>query len=386
MSEDSPERIDVDLAAEITRVQKINRVLMDRAERSTNAQDSSFSLFQTTVLLEQHVRRRTAELEEALHKIEKTGRALRAAEARFRGIVNQSLVGITLIEDGKISYANLKMEDIFGLGAGEAIGLDPIELAIESDRLMVAKSIRDRSTGERDQTSYSFRGSRKDGEVLDIEVYGNAIQVDGKRFLVSLFLDITQRTRVERENQALQATLREQSTHDALTGLYNRRFLEESLGRELILAERKGYQVSVIVVDLDFFKSVNDQFGHLAGDEVLKSFGELMRRTSRGSDVCCRWGGEEFLLVLPDMSLEVAETRAEQLRTAIAQTDILFDGTHIHVTASFGVAAFPRDGTTGDHLVNAADQELYAAKNSGRNCVFATSQQNTGTRGKRELN
>ena len=373
----SPTPRELDLAAEVARLEKINTVLMDRAERSTSVQGSSFSLFQTTVMLEQHIRRRTAELEEALHKNEQTNRALRAAEARFHGIVNQSLVGIALITDGRISYANPKMEDIFGLGAGEAVGLDPMDLAAESDRALVAKNVRARMAGEADESAYTFRGFRKDGVPLDVEVYGNALQVDDQRIMVSIFLDITERTRIARENEALQVTLREQSTHDALTGLYNRRYLEEALGRELVVAKRSGHPVSVVMADLDFFKAVNDSFGHLAGDEVLKTFGELMRRSSRASDFCFRWGGEEFLLLLPHMSANDAANRAEQLRGAFATSGVVCDGVKIAITASFGVASFPPDGTTIDHLVNAADGRLYVAKTSGRNRVISTSEQLT---------
>jgi diguanylate cyclase (GGDEF)-like protein/PAS domain S-box-containing protein len=370
----SPTPRELDLAAEVARLEKINTVLMDRAERSTSVQASSFSLFQTTVMLEQHIRRRTAELEEALHKNEQTNRALRAAEAMFHGIVSQSLVGIALITDGQITYANPKMEEIFGLGAGEAVGLDPMELAAESDRPLVAKNVRARMSGDVDETAYTFRGFRRDGAPLYVEVYGSALQVDDQRIMVSVFLDITERIRVEREIQALQATLREQSTHDALTGLYNRRYFEEALGRELVVAKRSGHPVTVVMADLDFFKAVNDTFGHLAGDEVLKTFGEWMRRSSRASDFCFRWGGEEFLLVLPHMSLDDAANRAEQLRAAFATSGVVCDGVKIAITASFGIASFPHDGTTIDQLVNAADARLYVAKASGRNRVISTSE------------
>jgi diguanylate cyclase (GGDEF)-like protein len=162
---------------------------------------------------------------------------------------------------------------------------------------------------------------------------------------------------------------RRQSTRDALTGLYNRRYLEETLGRELILAERHGQPVSVIMADLDHFKAVNDRYGHLGGDEVLRVFGDLMKRQVRGSDIYCRYGGEEFLLVLPHMSTENAIERAEQLRSAMAAAPVPYGDSAIAVTASFGVATFPRDGRTGDELIAAADSALYLAKETGRNRV-----------------
>lgn len=362
-----------DQPAEIVRLNKIIRALMDRAERSTSVQGSDFSLFQTAVMLEEQVRSRTAELEIALHENQKINRALRESEAKFRILVNQSLIGIIIVEDGKLSYANAKFTDIFGYSDEESQALGLLDLVIESDRPLVAENIRKRLSGEADQVAYAFRGLRKDGKVVDIESYGSVMHTGGKLLLVSLIMDITERTRAEREVQALQERLREQSTHDALTGLYNRRYLEETLGRELISAERHGHPVSVIMGDLDHFKAVNDRYGHLAGDEVLRVFGGLMKQHARGSDIYCRYGGEEFLLVLPQMAEDNAIERAEQLRSAMAAAPVLYGATPITVTASFGVATFPRDGRIGDDLIAAADSALYAAKAAGRNRVNVSS-------------
>ena len=286
------------LTGEIVRLNKIIRALMDRAERSTSVQGSDFGLFQTAIMLEEQVRRRTAELEAALRENEKINRALRESEAKFRGLVSQSLVGIAIIEDGKFSYSNARFDEIFGYSTDEIRGLGPLDVTAVEDRPLVAESIRKRLSGEVERVDYVFRGLRKDGAVIDVEIHGSAMEIGGKRTLISLVMDVTERTRAEREGQALQEKLREQSTRDALTGLYNRRYLEETLGRELILAQRNGHPVSVIMGDLDHFKAVNDHYGHLGGDEALRAFGALLKRHARGSDIHCRYSGEVLLFFL----------------------------------------------------------------------------------------
>jgi diguanylate cyclase (GGDEF)-like protein/PAS domain S-box-containing protein len=361
-------------SAESVRLNKIIQALMDRAERNTSAQGSDFSIFQATIMLEERVRRRTSELEAALRENERINRALRESEAKFRGLVSQSLVGIVLIEDGKFSYSNAKFDEIFGYSSDEIRGMGPLQVAVESDRALVAENIDKRLSGEVDQLEYTFRGLRKNNAVIDIECHSSVMHVGERLLLISLLMDISERTRAERAVQILQEELREQSTHDALTGLYNRRFLEESFRRELLLAERTGHPVSVIMGDLDHFKVVNDRDGHLAGDEVLRVFGSQMKHNARASDIICRYGGEEFLLVLPGLTEEGAIERAEQLRRAMAATRVSCGASQITVTASFGVASFPRHGRTTDELIAAADSALYSAKSGGRNRVSLCSE------------
>lgn len=362
-----------DRSGEVARLNKIIQALMDRAERSTNAQGSDFSLFQTTVMLEEQVRRRTEELRAALHENEKINRVLRDSEAKFRGVVNQPLVGIAIVEDGKFSFSNAKFNDMFGYSSDETRTLGPLDIVIESDRPLVAECLRRRLSSEGDRVKYVFRGLRKNGDVIDVELQSSAMEIGEKLLLVGLTMDITERIRAAREVQVLQKELRELSVHDPLTGLYNRRYLEETLGRELIVAERAGQPVSLIMADLDHFKAVNDTHGHLAGDEVLRVFGALLKRNARGSDIYCRYGGEEFLLVLPGMAQGGAVERAERLRAEMAATPVGYDKFLIPVGASFGVATFPRDGRDRDELIAAADGALYAAKAAGRNVVKVSS-------------
>jgi len=355
--------------SEIVRLKKVVQALMDRAERSTSTQGSDFSLFQTAIMLEDQVRVRTAELESALRENEKINRELSESEAKFRSVVNQSLVGIGILQDGKLSYSNSKFNEIFGYSADEIRFHNPLDNVVEDDRASFAENMRKGFSGASKDAEFVFRGMRKDGTVIDIELHGSATEIGGKPALIGLIMDVTARTRAEREVLALQERLREQAIHDTLTGLYNRRYLDETIGRELIAAERHAYPVSVVMGDLDHFKAVNDRYGHLAGDEVLRVFGGVMKRHARGSDIYCRYGGEEFLLVMPRMAQSGAIERAEHLRSTMASAPVSYGTAQIAVTASFGVASFPADGRSGDDLIAAADAALYAAKAAGRNCV-----------------
>jgi diguanylate cyclase (GGDEF)-like protein/PAS domain S-box-containing protein len=361
-----------DSQAEIARLNRIIVSLMDRAERNSSGQGSDFSIFQTEIILKEQVHRRTAELDEAARENEKITRALRESEMKFRSLVSQSMVGIALIDDGKFSYSNHKFDEIFGYTADEVRNLGPLDMTAESDLQLVAENTRQRTSGERDEVQYTFHALRKDGVLLDVECHSSALRVGGRLSLLSLILDITDRVRVENEVRSLQEKLRDQSTHDALTGLYNRRFLEESFGRELLLAEHAAMPVSVIMADLDHFKSLNDQFGHLAGDEALRVVGVVLKRFARPNDVICRYGGEEFFMVFPGLGREKALERGEELRIALAATPVTYDSAEIKVTASFGIATFPHDGLTADQLIRAADAALYESKSCGRDRVTAS--------------
>jgi diguanylate cyclase (GGDEF)-like protein/PAS domain S-box-containing protein len=358
-----------DLEAEIDRLQRVVRALMDRAERSTYAQMSEFGKFQNTVMLEQQVRERTTALEAALHQTEKITRALRESEAKFRGIVSQSIVGIAIIDHGRYVYTNAKLDDMFGYRSDEMRRLGPLDVSLESDRPLVREQLRRRMSGEVDKVEYTFRGRRKDGAIIELHAHGNVMEIAGRIVLISILMDITERARTEREVLALQEKLREQSTHDALTGLYNRRHLEETLEREVARARRSSSSLSVVMADLDHCKFVNDRLGHLAGDEVLRAFGALLAERFPVEDVCCRYGGEEFLVVMPGCAERAAVDHAEEFRRATEELVIAYAGETIRMTASFGVATFPQHGAGAADLVRAADAALYWAKGAGRNRV-----------------
>lgn len=171
-------------------------------------------------------------------------------------------------------------------------------------------------------------------------------------------------------NVRLREALREQSIIDPLTDLYNRRFLEETLKREVARSARTKAPLSVVMFDVDHFKHLNDNYGHEAGDAVLKAVAGAAKSAVRKADIVCRYGGEEMIVVMPGCAQGMALERAELIRQAIESIRVEHDGREIaQVTASFGVASHPVFGADGDALVRAADAALYVAKRRGRNNV-----------------
>ena len=173
-------------------------------------------------------------------------------------------------------------------------------------------------------------------------------------------------------NLRLRDSLREMSIRDPLTGLFNRRFMEETLDRDLGVALRSNTEVGIVVIDVDHFKAFNDTHGHEAGDAILEAVGEVLTTFSRASDVACRFGGEEFMMILPGCSIEDTRSRAEELRRRIAALRVPFrDIELVGPTISCGIAGYPQHGLTADMLFRRADDALYAAKRGGRDQVAA---------------
>ncbi|MEI8131872.1 MAG: diguanylate cyclase, partial [Leptolinea sp.] len=200
-----------------------------------------------------------------------------------------------------------------------------------------------------------------------------------------LFRDITKRKNAEielhqankelgirlEEIQILQNKLREESIRDPLTGLYNRRYLEDALEREFARAVRDKYSVGIIMLDIDLFKKINDSYGHIVGDVVLQKLAKILDKSFRLEDIVCRYGGEEFLIVMPETSEPKAIERIEGFRIALEQTVMEINEYQIQITISAGVAMFPAGGSSIKEIIHCADQAMYKAKAAGRNQVIA---------------
>ena len=172
------------------------------------------------------------------------------------------------------------------------------------------------------------------------------------------------------EIEALQEQLHEMAVRDRLTKLFNRHYFEEALLAEFTKARRSGSPLSIILFDIDHFKRINDTYGHQAGDQALRIFAELIQEKIRTSDIACRYGGEEFILAMPGMTLEEAHQRAEKIRQAFKSTVIDYKGQQIQATISGGVGALPDYEGSQDGLISLVDKALYAAKKAGRDRIF----------------
>lgn len=162
---------------------------------------------------------------------------------------------------------------------------------------------------------------------------------------------------------------KENANLDYLTGLGNRRFFELALDRELDIAQQGDSPLGLIMIDIDNFKLINDNYGHQIGDEVLKNVSNLIKNHTRGVDISCRYGGEEFAVILPGTDCLVIRDVAERIRSAVGNSQFFIDKKVLGVTISAGVSCFPKDAVTEENLIKTADERLYSAKKTGKNKV-----------------
>ncbi len=215
------------------------------------------------------------------------------------------------------------------------------------------------------QVELTGGGSDRRWFEADVSTLAGPDRIDGYFLLIR---EITER-------KILESHLESMALHDALTGLYNRHYLDAEMARDVMRCLRQNAPMAVVMFDLDCFKEVNDRYGHQTGDAVLRTFGQFLLKNIRGSDFACRFGGEEFVLVLPGTSSEVALERIRRWCAEFAALDIPWNGGVLHETFSAGVASFPQHGDDPDLLLQAADRALYLAKAQGRNQVVLASEE-----------
>lgn len=214
-------------------------------------------------------------------------------------------------------------------------------------------------------------GLRKDGTEFPIEMSLSVWRNDGQCFFTGIIRDITERKQMERNLREANKKLEELSIRDDLTYLYNRRYACRVLEKEFVRAARYHNHLSCLMIDIDYFKRINDLYGHRFGDKVLVYFSSFLLEMKRYTDIVSRYGGEEFLLILPDVNMDGAVNFAERLRNTISKLRIgdKEGAIHVVITISVGISSYTKDIHCSEELICQADMALYDAKRQGRNRV-----------------
>ncbi len=304
-------------------------------------------------------------------------RDLAESEKKIRTVTDVAQDGIIMIDSkGCVVLWNPATETIFGYSEEEVLGRDVHDLLVvdEKTREGIEQSMKQLArTGQGGALNHlnEVTTKRKTGETFHAELSIAAFKSGGEWRAVATVRDITQRKKAEEE-------LRRLATTDSLTGLFNRRRFIEVAEREFSRAKRYGDALSMIMLDADKFKAVNDTYGHDVGDFVLKSLASVGRSMLRDIDAFGRVGGEEFMVLLPSTPREGAVLAAEKLRAAIAGTVASTGKGDIHFTVSLGVTSLRKDTENVDMMFKEADEALYLAKNNGRNRVEIFNKQDEG--------
>jgi len=324
-------------------------------------------------------------------------RALSHSEERYRQLAEHSKDVIWTLDLAtmRFTYVSPSVEAVRGFTPDEVINQTLAEAMTPASHAVVVATLEEHlsrlAAGDMSAQSAmtEIEQPHKNGGIVCSEVVASfLLDQEGKAFaLLGIARDISERRRSEAELRSandklrkqleeieqLQVALQEQAIRDSLTGCFNRRYLDETLERELSRSRREGYPLSLLILDLDNFKQINDTYGHMAGDQCLIVLAETLRADIRHEDVLCRYGGEEFVVLMPRMPLAIAAERAELWRSKIAEIRVNFGNFELSFTASAGVSAYPDHGKMPDELTQAADQALYSAKNAGRNRVVVYS-------------
>lgn len=276
----------------------------------------------------------------------------------------------------RVLDANSVAQKMLDKSLDEIIGQDPIEVFRQWPEL-INRFLRSDETHEEIQIPGT---PPRTVELIISHLYNRFNKLEGR---VIVAHDVTEHKWLENdlkfanqtlkthlaEIEQLRAKLQEQAIRDPLTNVYNRRYMAEFLDQEIARAARENYPVSIAIMDMDHFKQFNDNYGHRCGDTVLQAFANFLVEHTRKSDVVCRYGGEEFVIVMPNAPLEASYDRVESWRQDFSESAILYDEFKFSTTFSAGIAVFPEHGLTGDAILQAADKALYQSKNSGRNRV-----------------
>ncbi len=302
---------------------------------------------------------------------------LKTSELRYRRLFEAAQDGILILnaETGMIEDVNPYLINMLGYSCDEFIKKKLWEVGAFKDIEANQKAFEMLQKNE--YIRYEDLPLRaKNGQLMHVEFVSNVYMVGNEKVIQCNIRDITERKQAQDELRKSEALLRELAIRDYLTGLFNRRYMEETLERELLRAARNQMSLGIIMLDVDVFKQFNDLYGHAVGDSILCELGTLLLAHVRGEDIACRYGGDEFILVLPGSPRSVARERAELICKLTKEIRPSFEGKTLDaITLSLGVAGFPENGSSSAAILRAADKALYSAKHQGRGRVAVAGQE-----------
>jgi diguanylate cyclase (GGDEF)-like protein/PAS domain S-box-containing protein len=266
--------------------------------------------------------------------------------------------GIYIVQDGKFQYVNSLFQELTGYSELELLGQYSLNFVYPEDR----EAVRDRAIESLKGVSslpYEYRFVKKNGEIIWVLEKVTSTEYKEKRATAGSFMDITERKQLEQK-------LADMATHDPLTGLPNRLLLSDRLTVGLAQAQRNDTRLAVMMLDLDRFKTVNDTFGHIVGDELLRAAGERLIALVRKSDTVARMGGDEFVVLLPQIAKTEDAVRVAQKILEVFRKPFVLGSYQIRITTSVGIAIYPEDGEDIETLFRSADTAMYWAKEQGR--------------------
>ena len=294
-------------------------------------------------------------------------KALKESELRYRRLFETAQEGILILnaETGLIEEVNPYLVKMLGYTRTEFIQKKLWDMGTFQDIQASQKAFEDLQAHKYIRYE-DLPLKTKHGEIIQVEFISSVYLVGAEKVVQCNIRDITEQKAAQAALMKSEALLREQSVRDHLTGLFNRRYMEETLDRELLRASRKKLSLGLIMMDVDHFKDYNDTLGHAAGDLILRELGYLLLRLVRREDIPCRYGGDEFLIVMPDASQDVTRERASLIGKAAHALALQFEAQPMPVLSlSLGVAIFPRHGVSSTRILRAVDSALYHAKHEG---------------------
>lgn len=294
-------------------------------------------------------------------------RRLLETEERYKELVEGALQAILVHDNFKPIFCNQAYADLLGFSSiSDVLALESIlDLIPDENRASAINEYNELISGEIESAKYDARGYDSDGEIIWVNIFGKCIHWNGKPVVQVSFMDIT-------EQHLLREQIKFRATYDGLTSILNRTSISEQTENLIKLAKAGQTPLSCILIDIDHFKLVNDQYGHCCGDKVLIEFTKLCQTSLRGADLFGRWGGEEFLIILPETSPENSVKLADRIRKKIELLPITIPSTAkpINITVSMGVSILNKTNKNLHSMVSQADKCLYKAKNKGRNQVL----------------